>query len=143
MACVCFGPPTPEEALEESAMVFLGTVVRLEAIAPDEPGETRIINGQTWPDPYDFYTRRALLRLERFWKGPRSPIVVLETGLFNSCAFDFDIGRRYLVYVHESDGALSTSICTRTKRFNIHIEDLKVLGKPAYSAPNAPRFPCF
>lgn len=112
--CSC-GETSLRESLEDAEAVFAGKVIRLEVLGTE--------NGVD--------TIRATLQPLEVVKGSLSKEVELLTD--NGCcycSFGFLIGQRYLIFANKHDGVLSTSICTRSGRFDAdHVEaDLKALG---------------
>jgi hypothetical protein len=65
------------------------------------------------------FTSDVQFEVERAFKGIKLGQVTVENGPGN-CAFQFTIGERYVVYAYRdrSTGALSTSMCTRTRALN-------------------------
>ncbi|HEX8459548.1 MAG TPA: hypothetical protein VF656_19805 [Pyrinomonadaceae bacterium] len=105
-ACVCDLPlkrislkKAVAEAKSEAAAVFSGQVIEL----------TNSI---------------VKFRVEHLWTGaPAEEIVLINTGIgdasggdkiISSCAYNFILGEKYLVYAHSFDGKLQTHKCTRT-----------------------------
>jgi hypothetical protein len=69
-------------------------------------------------------------RVERSWK-PSSPSKNLEihTSLVReACGYQFEVGKRYLVYAWTEAGSIRTSICTRTRLAEVAQDDLRILG---------------
>ena len=62
-------------------------------------------------------TLQATFDVESFRKGAERSYVLLTTGVGGGdCGFDFEIGKKYLVYAHADDsGQLSTGICSGTR----------------------------
>jgi hypothetical protein len=88
-------------------------------------------------------------RVERMWKGaPAEEIVLINTGMgkvtdgdriISSCAYNFRIGEKYLVYAHGSEGKLQTHKCTRTAVLGDAAEDFKMLENLAPKKAKASR----
>jgi hypothetical protein len=76
-------------------------------------------------------------RVERLWKGtPAEEIVLTNTGMgkapsgdriISSCAYNFRMGEKYLVYAYGSEGKLQTHKCTRTAVSEDAVEDYMML----------------
>ncbi len=76
-------------------------------------------------------------RVERLWKGARTKeIVLINTGagkseggdrIISSCAYNFRLGEKYLVYAYRSEGKLETNKCTRTAVMEGATEDVGML----------------
>ena len=118
-ACVCDLPlkrvslkKAVAKAKSESATVFSGQVVEL----------------------HDSIVK---FRVERLWKGaPAEEMVLINTGMgkaigsdrvISSCAYNFRMGEKYLVYAHGSEGKLQAHKCTRTAVLGDAAEDFKML----------------
>ncbi len=76
-------------------------------------------------------------RVERLWKGePAEEIVLVNTGMgkagggeriISTCAYNFRLGEKYLVYAYGSEGKLQTHKCTRTAVLEGAAEDVGML----------------
>lgn len=112
LACSCAPAPGPQEALNQAAAVFTGTVV---SIQPSE-------------NPLGYL---VTFRVERTWKGTQCREVTVFTGQGDfDCGYPFQSGQSYLVYADRSKGQLATNICSRTKPTAEAGEDLTALGTP-------------
>lgn len=91
-------------------------------------------------------------RVERRWKGTATEkIVLINTGtgksedgdrIISSCAYNFRLGEKYLVYAYRSDGKLETNKCTRTAVMEDAAKDvgmLENLGPKKKAKASAPR----
>lgn len=100
-ACSCMPPPPPAQAVDESDVVFDGTVARIETI-----------------DPADgFSALRVDFVVHTQWKGvTEGRVSVLTAGDGATCGVYFELGRRYIVYARDTEphGRLETHLCTRT-----------------------------
>jgi hypothetical protein len=123
----CFKPGTPIEELGKSSAVFTGKVIGRNYFEDDASGIG--VAGQ-----------RLVIRLkvERIWKGEVGEEVLMYTsevrepnGLFSMVAedFDFEDGKRYLVYAGGPKERLRTSACTRSREFEKAGDDLMELGE--------------
>jgi len=110
--CKC-GQPTIESSFEKVPLIFTGEVIKL--------------------DPF-----RAVLKVEKMWKGELTEEIVLLTGgrrdtggnvVVNSCDFRYALGERYLVYASGSGNELKASVCSRTRRLEVAADDLRVLER--------------
>lgn len=55
------------------------------------------------------------LAVQKRWKGKISNEIKIVTAADSAaCGFNFEVGKTYLVYASETDGKLSTDICSRT-----------------------------
>lgn len=114
-ACSCVAPPAPQEALEQADAVFSGRVVDIQA-------PKKLITSSA--DPL-----KVTFEVSKVWKGPKSKKLVVVTARDSaSCGYSFKSGRSYIVYAHQREGELTTSICTRTKLLSSAEEDLAQLG---------------
>ena len=133
-ACVCALSPNRvslkkavAKAKSEAAFVFSGQVTELD---------DSIIK----------------FRVERLWKGARTKeIVLINTGtgkseggdrIISSCAYNFRLGEKYLVYAYRSEGKLETNKCTRTAVMEGAAEDvgmLENLGPKKKAKASSPR----
>ena len=113
-ACSCAEPQSDAAAEKDADAVFAGTVTGYEIVKP--------IGGGYGPAVDD--VRMALqvewsLEVDTFTKGdPAKEIVLISAGQGTACGFQFDEGKRYLVFAYEDeydDGGLSTNSCTSTR----------------------------
>ena len=119
-ACSCVAPGPPQQEMEAADAVFTARVVSAEA-AEQRTGDFRL------------QRMKVALELDRVWKGcAEGDEVVLWTGLGGGdCGYGFEAGKRYLIYAYETDdGALTTSICSRTRPLERAQEDFAALGEP-------------
>jgi hypothetical protein len=96
----------------------------------------------------DGFTRRAVtFDVISSWKGVEQAQTVVRTAMDSAaCGFDFEVGKRYLVYTYNDDaGNANTGLCDRTKLLTVSGEDIAKLGpgkppvaKPAVQAPVQP-----
>jgi hypothetical protein len=109
-ACSCVGPGTPTHELGRATAVFAGKVVN---IVRDPSGFGLIVT----------------FHVDRQWKGVHDHMVTVKTGPHSAaCGFGFRAHHEYLVYAHDYQGHLHTSLCTRTKALAQATEDLRELG---------------
>lgn len=118
-ACVCDLPlkrvslkKAVAKAMSESALVFSGQVIELD-------------------------DSMVKFRVERLWKGaPAGEVVLINAGagkapdgdrIISSCAYNFRMGEKYLVYAFGSGGKLQTHKCTRTAVLEDAAEDFETL----------------
>ena len=107
-ACECDKRNGFEQEFDFSKAVFVGKVVEIDEAKPDA-----------------FVT----FRVEKIWKGVKSKTIVVRTNnQGKACGYRFNRGESYLVYAHD-DGALRTSICTRTTEIKSADDDLRKLTK--------------
>jgi len=107
-ACQCV-EVSPEAASSRAAAVFEGQVI---SIGEANEGPSRIT-----------------FNVVRTWKGADAERVVVAAHPMQSlCGVDFEVGRSYLVYAVEQEGALTTGLCERTRRIEDAEEDLLFLG---------------
>ena len=120
MACLCDGesPKRTIKKLRKTAtVIFSGTVTEVTK----EVKDGRI---GYW----------ATLKVKQSWKSDR----VEELRMYytvGGCSAWFEEGRTYMVYAKpDAEGRLSTSVCMRTRLIEGAAEDLKLLGKPQFTA---------
>ncbi len=125
-ACSCSGRAPVCQAAPVSAAVFVGRAV----------GHS-VIN-----EPVKFGDRTAYAEKNKFtfavsenFIGPHARTISIVTGTGGGdCGIGFAQGQEYLVYAwRESDGTLSTGICSRTAPVSNASEDLAYLRNPAAS----------
>ena len=113
-ACTCVPSDPPREALANSAMVFMGTVVSVPVFEDDDGFS---VGTDTVRIEFDVQT---------VWKGTVSQPMVLTTRRWSeSCGYPFGEGATYVVY--SRDGS-TVSLCSRTRPFSEATEDLIELG---------------
>jgi hypothetical protein len=107
LACSCMQSGPPCQAYFTSDAVFVGTVQGISIKKVPEPAIDRDIDRK--------FVRFAIDGMTRGVQGPQ---VELWTGMGGGdCGFDFKQGERYVVYAsRHPDGALSTGICSRTRK---------------------------
>ena len=115
MACDCMIPANAREAKEKASAAFTGTVRKIEKFKDDRK------------ETYNAVT----LAVDESWKGVNQAEVVVYTS-WSSCQFDFEEGKRYLLYPYEHDGRYEVYNCGRSGEIrseNISAAaDLKALG---------------
>jgi hypothetical protein len=108
-----------KESYQTSSAIFLATAVSIKK-------ELKKIRGTK--DSYVADRNVIVLKVEKFWKNKLAKRVKIYTALNSAaCGFSFIVGKKYLVYVSESDGDLWTNICTRTALFAKGNADIKFL----------------
>jgi protocatechuate 3,4-dioxygenase beta subunit len=113
LGCSCAGDPPPCQAFWETDAIFAGTVVKSGKIDVEEAG-------------FKHDMRLVHLTVDQPIRGMQSAEVDVITGWGGGdCGYDFEIGKRYLVYAFrdEKDHSLETSICTRTRLVSEADED--------------------
>ncbi len=94
-ACSCIVPGTPQEEMENSDAVFVGTV-------------TNVSSSSTYG--YD-----VEMSVEQSYKGVESTTVSLHTGTGGGdCGFYFEEGKTYIVYATLVEDTLEVYICSLT-----------------------------
>lgn len=117
-ACLCASSGSPKEAMAKADAVFLGKVIAVHL-----PGPT-LRNGQPVISSADMV--KVDFRVSKVWKGPRREILTVETERSEiSCGFEFEEGRRYIVYTW---GGNRTGFCTRTAPAWLAARDFTALG---------------
>jgi hypothetical protein len=117
-ACSC-ATPSPSKEFELSDAVFAGTVASIQQ---------------------DNYFNSVHFDAERAWKGISDNTVTVTTAsMGDSCGYDFEQGKEYLVYAYGEP--LKTSLCSRTQPVADAYIDLATLGQgyvPAQDQPAPP-----
>jgi len=114
-ACSCVAPGSPIEEMRKSDAVFSGEVVDIHT-----PVSSRFSSA----DPMF-----VSIEVDRVWKGDVSLHETVRTAQSSaSCGFNFEEGRRYLIYANKIDNGISVSLCSRTTLFQNATEDLRALG---------------
>ena len=74
--------------------------------------------------------REVKFAVEQYWSGKVTSEFTIRTDkTTSSCAFDFLIGKSYLVYADSFEGSLYTGACSRNQEQKKDLEDLRFLGK--------------
>ena len=111
-ACSCAPPPPPKKALASASAVFLGKVVKIE----------RGAGGGFAPVKVTFEVKTNYKAV----KGKKVTVSTAANGA--ACGYGFVKDKSYLVYCYGKADALSTNICTRTRRAEDAKADLAALG---------------
>ena len=120
-ACSCAAAPSALEGLAQASSTFSGRVIDIDAPAGYEP-------------------LRVRFDVETVWKGPVQPEIEVRTARDTAgCGFVFEKDVSYLVYAYEADGALFTTLCSRSLSLDQAGEDLEALGLgTAPAEPDSP-----
>ena len=117
-ACSCEPPPAALTALEQSAVVFSGSVTAIEE------GETEWLGSV-------FFVRFSV---ERSWKAATADDITVTTASDDArCGYHFELGEKYLIYGTApvpGDEHYSVTICSRTRGVAAADDDLRALGRP-------------
>ncbi len=109
-ACSCARPGSPIEALANADAVFAGKAIAVQLLT----------NTNSSADPVT-----VSFDVDRVWKGRRQDTIVIKTvrsGI--SCGYEFEEGRRYIVYAYDGE----TGLCTRTRSVVLAPRDFAELG---------------
>src|SRR5262245_23752938 len=130
-ACSCAPIESLEKEFADSDAVFVGTVVRMEAVHGDISRFLYQLFGQEKDDLFDLV---VIFKVTESFKGigasKEIEIVTRDPSVCCICGFEFQKGAQYLVFA--SGPRLATSICDRTQslpRAMADVHDLRVLGK--------------
>lgn len=105
-ACRCLPPGEPKYEIEHSAAVFSGKVIGMKKI----PG----------------MLQQVTFKVFKTWKGPKKKqIVVTTTTDPAGCGFEFEKGKKYLVYASAEVKRLQVSLCSRTLPLEMADDDIK------------------
>jgi hypothetical protein len=101
MSCSCGEPPPLEVEFKNTAVVFVGMIVKGEALNK--------IDG-------DYIDRKFTVEILNIIKGDVKDTVEIYTSNPANCGFTFIIGDRYLIYAdYDEEKKLSAHLCSRTK----------------------------
>lgn len=125
--CTC-AVPNPKDIAEISKkfIVVRGKVLKIEPL-----------NGMNWT--YDL----ATVEVEEYWYGGKTELdehLNIYSGYGGTCAFYFEVGESYLIYLYDEDNIPSTSICTPTMPLAWALEYLLLMGpgkKPVVRSKNS------
>ncbi len=77
----------------------------------------------------DAYFVEVKFKVVKSWKNEFKDSVLVRTGQGGGdCGYEFEIGKKYLVYTNGDENNLRTNICTRTSSFESS-EDVAFLNK--------------
>lgn len=127
-ACSCAGEPAPADALRSADVVFEGTVL----------GEPESVRVQLGIEGYEG-AARFRFAVARYFKGQQGPEAAIYTiDQESACGRFYDAGTTYLVYGRlQPNGALTDSLCSRTRLLANATEDLALLGEGEAPDPGA------
>jgi hypothetical protein len=123
LACSCVGNGPPcQEAWFKGTTVFVGRVYWISTAATKDTAGHAVLH------------RTVKIKTLEPFVGDVSGWVNVETGLAGGdCGFDFKWWEKYVIYAHrETDGTLTTSICTRTRKVSDADVDLTYLRQIKY-----------
>ncbi|HYG81588.1 MAG TPA: carboxypeptidase regulatory-like domain-containing protein [Pyrinomonadaceae bacterium] len=124
-ACSCLETGPPCQAYWNSSVVFAGTPLDISRIEVERDGHKMI-------------QRLVRFRVEEAFSGGGGRIAEVLTGAWGGdCGYDFEVGRKYLVYGYtiDSEKRIGTGICTRTRPLSEAGEDLDFIR----ALPSAPQ----
>lgn len=126
-ACSCAPPESPSDELKRATAVFSGRVVEVkEHKGTSSP--SRMIE--------------VVFKTAKAWKGSdRVTISVFTPSSSAACGYRFTVGVDYLVYAYNGEEALTTGLCSRTKRLDKAHADLDELGSGEDGSVRAPGGP--
>lgn len=116
LACSCIMPATPQESLQDSPAVFMGTVVDIyEPTLLDSTASENV---------------RVTFNVSKAWKGIETKEVTVRTAYSSaSCGYEFEEGKDYIVYTYGASDYLRVSLCSRTAPLESAGADLVELGE--------------
>lgn len=118
-ACSCIMPESPQQTLQKSAAVFTG---RVTGMTGEVDGPLGFGGSSADPVIVSFDVSRA-------WKGiTENRVEIITAQSSASCGYRFEKGKEYLVYAYESEGKLSTGLCSRNALLADAAGDLNALG---------------
>lgn len=125
LACSCYDPGPPCQAYWKSQVVFAGTPLAVTRIEVERDGSR-------------YMQRLVRFQVDEPFRGVSGKAVEVITGAWDGdCGYDFEVGKKYLVYGHNTEGStrVGTGICSRTRPLSEASEDLSfmraVSGLPA------------
>lgn len=113
-ACSCVASPNPvkqqvKDSYANSAAIFSGEVVSIT--------------------PKDEWTVAVKFKVAKSWKGKFSKEIIITTSKDSAmCGYNFEVGKKYLVYTSGAKESLSTTNCSRTSIFGDK-QEIKFLDK--------------
>jgi hypothetical protein len=117
-ACTCLGPTPVCETFWKTPVVFSGEVLDISS-TPSKRELPLLAN------------RTVRLRVLESWRGGVSGEIDVVTGSGGGdCGYQFERGKRYLVFAMQHGGVLSTSICSRTQPLADAQDDLAYVRRP-------------
>lgn len=126
-ACSCAPGPSLQVALEQSPLVFVGTVRAISKSPPTNLEGRRAFN----------LDNEVEFEVERVFKGDdRDRVTVLTSSSTPACGFPFESGIRYLVYTFQRDDSLpGVSLCGETKAAHESEDELRALAELVDRSP--------
>lgn len=126
-ACSCVANPDVAEALHNSDAVFEGTITAKQ-------GSTKLFSTSS-ADPVTW-----TFQVNEVWKGKVAPAISVKSAFSSSsCGYEFEEGRRYLVYASDNGkSSLEVSLCSRTTDYGSAGADLAALGSGSTPPPALP-----
>lgn len=112
-ACSCIPPQPPEQSFDEVDAVFVATVDDIK----ESPLSTSSLDPKT-----------VFLNVSQSWKGVSNQKITIQTARDSaSCGYNFEVGEQYLIYANNTDGKLTTGLCSRTQLIQSADEDMEFL----------------
>jgi hypothetical protein len=136
--CSCAPQGPPCDAFWRADTVFSGTVIAIAAEQRPPAQKRGSAAGPPPPPlpPFGWLPTKVTIATDHVWRGQAAGDVVVYTGEPDSgCGFEFEIGKKYLVYAMHRHAMLQTSQCSRTKLFTDARPDLdyfEELKQPAF-----------
>jgi hypothetical protein len=119
-ACSCIPSPPVEEELERVTAVFSGSVTSIKEVKSE------------------FEPLKVTFKVDRIWKGISETEVSIYTGRDSAgCGYHFEEGESYLIYASETEGKLTTGLCSLTKELSSADQDITILGEGKIPTNNA------
>ena len=113
-ACSCVDSGSPSEALGRADAVFAGEATAVQ------------VWSRSWPIISSADRVSVRFDVNRIWKGPRSDTITIKTVRSEvSCGYEFEEGRKYIVYVRNGE----TGLCSRTASAALAIQHFAELGE--------------
>jgi hypothetical protein len=129
-ACDCAEKPSVTHNFSKANQVFIGKIIKMDSLNYDKYGQT-----------IGLYTLEIIVNFkgEEYNFNKRKFRTIASEGR-GSCDYHFQVGKTYLIYAKDSDGMLSSSICSRTEALDkveeSELEELKQLQSGVNKASN-------
>jgi hypothetical protein len=111
-ACSCIPSPPVGEEFERDSAVFSGSVLSIKEVKSK------------------FESIKITFQVDRIWKGISETEVSIYTRRDSaSCGYSFKEGESYLIYAGNTEGKLTTGLCSLTKELSSEDQDISILRK--------------
>lgn len=118
LACSCLNPGPPCQAYWNYQVVFAGTTLSVTPIEVEREGGSKVMQ------------RLVRFQVDEAFRGVSEKGLEVLTGAWGGdCGYDFEVGKKYLVYGYTLEGKyrIGTGICSRTQPLSEAAEDLSFI----------------